>query len=446
MSAPVAQRGQQNSVAVARQRLVEVREAVGTGHPEYASALIQLALLLIMHGDPTEAEPLLREALGIRRVTLGERHPDYATCLSSLAGLLWARGDLDAAEPLLRQALMIRCEVLGERHPKSIVSQNSLDQLLQAKKAWDSAAHLETSHQAAAAAPTPAAEVRAEPQPEVPAAPAEAAMEPAQQEPIEPEPEPAPVAAAEPEPQPASTPVEPEPAAAAEPARADAPAAEPQPMAAEVRSREELTRAVEELGALFGTVGGELHGAVGRLRDEGTLPGGDLIEALRDSHDRFAALRGEIVQAAHGLGMADADARPTSNLHDLSELLAELERYELERSRSGQARRQALAVLERVATLQTVDRKEFPPLRECQDAARGLYQAIDAARAADLPPEAFALADGTHAYNALLALADPDAGLNDEAWANALELVQTALGKPMSVAVARAKIVAGAAA
>ena len=109
---------------------------MGDRHPDYASSLIQLALLLIMHGDADEAEPLLREALDIRRETLGERHPDYATCLSSLAGLLWARGDLDGAEPLLRQALEIRYEVLGDRHPKSVVSLNSLDQLLQAKTAW----------------------------------------------------------------------------------------------------------------------------------------------------------------------------------------------------------------------------------------------------------------------------------------------------------------------
>src|SRR6202012_1126388 len=88
------------------------------------------------HGDPEGAEPLLREALEIRKDVLGERHPDYATNLSSLAGLLWARGDLDGAEPLLRRALEIRWDVLGATHPKSVASMNSLEQLLRAKQDW----------------------------------------------------------------------------------------------------------------------------------------------------------------------------------------------------------------------------------------------------------------------------------------------------------------------
>ena len=108
---PSAKRGPQNAVANCDEAaLAEVARCTGVGehHPDYASALIQLALLLIMHGDPTEAEPLLRQALEVRKETLGDRHPDYATCLSSLAGLLWARGDLNGAEPLLQQALEIR--------------------------------------------------------------------------------------------------------------------------------------------------------------------------------------------------------------------------------------------------------------------------------------------------------------------------------------------------
>src|SRR5207253_1571755 len=89
---------------------------------------------MIMHGDPDEAEPLLRQALEIRKGALGESHPDYATNLSSLAGLLWARGDLDGAEPMLRQALDIRWSVLGAGHPKPVASMNSLEQLLQMKQ------------------------------------------------------------------------------------------------------------------------------------------------------------------------------------------------------------------------------------------------------------------------------------------------------------------------
>ncbi len=91
-----------DAVASARLRLEEQRQAVGDHHPDYATGLNQLAMLLIMHGQPDQSEPLLRQALAVRKEVLGERHPDYATNLSSLAGLLWAWGDLDGAEPLMR--------------------------------------------------------------------------------------------------------------------------------------------------------------------------------------------------------------------------------------------------------------------------------------------------------------------------------------------------------
>src|SRR4051794_30443156 len=81
----VAEGREHEAVANARHRLELQRQAVGERHPEYATGLNQLALLLIMHGDPDRAEPLLREALAIRKDVLGERHPDYATNLSSLA-------------------------------------------------------------------------------------------------------------------------------------------------------------------------------------------------------------------------------------------------------------------------------------------------------------------------------------------------------------------------
>lgn len=433
----MAKRGQQNAVANARQRLLEVQAAVGTKHADYASALIQLALLLIMHGDPTEAEPLLREALEIRRETLGERHPDYATCLSSLAGLLWARGDLDAAEPLLRRALAIRSQVLGERHPKSIVSQNSLDQLLQAKKAWDSAAQLDESDDVLAATDETPAEVAAvlhgEETPEEPVV-ATAPEPAAASEPIE-------------EPPPPVVPAPPE-EAVVPPATPDvivppAPVVEADAAAGPTRTREELAAAVEALAAGFAGLGNTLEAAVGPFREQGVVPPDALVAALRDGRAQFLSLRGEVLQLAHGLGMTDAESRATESLQDLTGLLAELERYELERSRAGKARRDALGTLEQVARLVYADPKDFPPLRECQESARALHQAIEAAHPADLPSEAFALADGSHPYRALLALADADGGLNDEAWADALELVQTQLGKPLSVAAGRGKIAPG---
>jgi tetratricopeptide (TPR) repeat protein len=61
-------------------------------------------------GNLREAEATARRLVERQRVALGPRHPDYAMSLGNLALLLQKRGDLDAAEPLMRQALAIRRE------------------------------------------------------------------------------------------------------------------------------------------------------------------------------------------------------------------------------------------------------------------------------------------------------------------------------------------------
>lgn len=117
-----------------RERLEELARTLGTRHADYATALNQLALLLIMHGDAQSAESMLREALEVRREVLGEGHPDCATNLSSLGGLLWARGALDDAMPLLIEAADIRVATLGHGHPKAVVALNSVAQLSRARR------------------------------------------------------------------------------------------------------------------------------------------------------------------------------------------------------------------------------------------------------------------------------------------------------------------------
>ena len=66
------------------------------------------ALLYENAGRYAEAEPLYRQALAIRKQALGEGHPDYATSLNDLAGLLYAQGDYPAARPLIERALAIQ--------------------------------------------------------------------------------------------------------------------------------------------------------------------------------------------------------------------------------------------------------------------------------------------------------------------------------------------------
>ncbi len=74
-------------------------------------------------------EPLLRQALAIRRQVLGESHPLTAQSQSSLGNLLTSEGDYAGAEPLLVAALETRRRLLGRGHPKVADSLNDLGRL-----------------------------------------------------------------------------------------------------------------------------------------------------------------------------------------------------------------------------------------------------------------------------------------------------------------------------
>ena len=60
----------------------------GAEHPEYATALINLAQLLQDTIRLAEAEPLMRRALAIDEKSSGPDHPNVARDLNNLAGLL----------------------------------------------------------------------------------------------------------------------------------------------------------------------------------------------------------------------------------------------------------------------------------------------------------------------------------------------------------------------
>ena len=65
-----------------------------------------------------EAEPLMRRALAIDEKSFGPDHPDVATDLNNLALLLQATNRLAEAEPLMRRALAIDEKSFGPDHPE----------------------------------------------------------------------------------------------------------------------------------------------------------------------------------------------------------------------------------------------------------------------------------------------------------------------------------------
>ena len=60
------------------------------------------------------AEPLYRKALAIRETLLGKEHPDYAESLTNLGMFYNRQGSYSRAEPMLLQALEIRKHPRGE--------------------------------------------------------------------------------------------------------------------------------------------------------------------------------------------------------------------------------------------------------------------------------------------------------------------------------------------
>ena len=112
----------QEAEPLLRQALEIRRTALGEEHPSFATSLNNLGALYCLTGRYAEAEPLLRQAMEIRCTALGEEHPEFATNLNNLAELYRSTGRYAEAEPLLRQALEITRTALGEEHPSFATS------------------------------------------------------------------------------------------------------------------------------------------------------------------------------------------------------------------------------------------------------------------------------------------------------------------------------------
>jgi serine/threonine protein kinase/tetratricopeptide (TPR) repeat protein len=80
-------------------------------------------------GSYDRAEPLLEEALELRREAFGDRHPEVARSLRTLARLAERRGKLEEAERLYRRTLEMRQELLGPEHPEVAESLADLGRL-----------------------------------------------------------------------------------------------------------------------------------------------------------------------------------------------------------------------------------------------------------------------------------------------------------------------------
>jgi serine/threonine protein kinase/tetratricopeptide (TPR) repeat protein len=119
-----------------REALDMRRRLFGEEHLQVAASLCDLANVLRDQGRASEAETLHVQALAIRRRLLGNEQPETADSLSGLASALWSQGKLAEAETTFRQALAVQRNVFGQEHPDIIRSLNNLGIVLWHQDRW----------------------------------------------------------------------------------------------------------------------------------------------------------------------------------------------------------------------------------------------------------------------------------------------------------------------
>ncbi len=97
-----------------RQALEVRRKNFGDKDRRTAAGYASLALNLDTQSRDAEAEPYFRKSLAIQKAALGDRHPDVGMTLNNLASCLDDQGRHAEAEPLLRKALAIARANAGE--------------------------------------------------------------------------------------------------------------------------------------------------------------------------------------------------------------------------------------------------------------------------------------------------------------------------------------------
>jgi serine/threonine-protein kinase len=106
------------------------RQTLGAEHADVATSLQHLAALAAQNGNYPAGETQGREALAMRRKLLGAEHADVAESMNTLGTLLLARGNRAEAEPMLRGGLAMRRKLLGPEHKDVATSLTGLGRLL----------------------------------------------------------------------------------------------------------------------------------------------------------------------------------------------------------------------------------------------------------------------------------------------------------------------------
>ncbi len=117
------------AVPLAKRYAELIKKRHGDAHPDYASAVNNIAFFYKKAGRYAEAEPLYKRALAIWEKALGPDHADVGLSLNNLASLYDSLGRYAEAEPLYKRSLAIREKALGPNHSDVGQSLNNLADL-----------------------------------------------------------------------------------------------------------------------------------------------------------------------------------------------------------------------------------------------------------------------------------------------------------------------------
>jgi hypothetical protein len=184
-----------------------------------------------------------------------------------------------------------------------------------------------------------------------------------------------------------------------------------------------------------------------RLPDHADLEANEPI--LAAGNDTFEETRDRLLRAVRDLGppasvgpgMLPASLENPATLRDIAERLEAISGGATPLERAWEIRRRALSMLDSVLSLAPRDGAQIPALHDVLAHARSLRGAIATAPLSGLPRDAFPLARGDHPLAMLLRLAALSDALGDSSWEDLRTAVSVHLGKAISRAAARGRIV-----
>jgi tetratricopeptide (TPR) repeat protein len=109
------------------------------GVEKQAESASRAGWYLLLNGEYTAAEGLIRLSLETRDKVLGVEHPDTLTSVSNLGSVLERQGKYDEAEAMHRRALEGSEKALGVEHPDTLTSVSYLGSVLSRQGKYDEA-------------------------------------------------------------------------------------------------------------------------------------------------------------------------------------------------------------------------------------------------------------------------------------------------------------------